>query len=305
MLDATVGQHRVVEGNSAEQFLEACALGSTDHVFSYSDIPDTRVIQAFQRIEAPVAVFLDSAVDTVEFLMRTHKMDATNAIRTSSLYFSALHDFVLSKAVYVVGPDAANLSFEAMVRGLSRVYQLKISDSQLATIINRLKSEPNPRQDANHETLTTEQERETIYHVLSPFESLLEPGEVMQTYWPRETFCTADQGGLPSSGPLDLTGRARVIFYGPYLNLPPGRWTATATFEVSDNETGNTLSMEISAGGVFLAKGQCELPPSGEYVCNIAFELEDPRAAIEVYFGITKGAIEGRLDVKGVEMRRL
>ena len=31
------------------------------------------------------------------------------------------------------------------------------------------------------------------------------------------------------NGPIDITGRSRCLIYGPYIRLPPGRWTADVT----------------------------------------------------------------------------
>jgi len=32
---------------------------------------------------------------------------------------------------------------------------------------------------------------------------------------------------LPAIGPIDVTGRGRILVFGPYFNLPPGQWSAT------------------------------------------------------------------------------
>lgn len=50
--------------------------------------------------------------------------------------------------------------------------------------------------------------------------------------WPLDLF--QFPGGRPDrSHEIDLTGRARVVLFGPYIELPAGRWRMTFDFEVA------------------------------------------------------------------------
>jgi hypothetical protein len=70
----------------------------------------------------------------------------------------------------------------------------------------------------------TAKESATIGGVLGPAENIT---------WPIETFLSGDRPDTPASLVADLTGGARILYYGPYFYLPSGSWKARMT--VGDN----------------------------------------------------------------------
>src|SRR5208283_1221030 len=102
---------------------------------------------------------------------------------------------------------------------------------------------------------------------------------------------------------LDLAGNARIFIYGPYLHLPRGNWVATPAFSIGNNDSGNTLIIDIFNGSV-LAIGESILPARGTYTCSIPFEITDPQSPIEVRFATAQGAIEGVFSLEEVVIER-
>jgi hypothetical protein len=63
--------------------------------------------------------------------------------------------------------------------------------------------------------------------------------------WGREMFLAND---CPLSGPVDITGRARVLFEGPEVTLPEGAWRLSLETEISRAATEQEFELELFAG---------------------------------------------------------
>jgi hypothetical protein len=98
-------------------------------------------------------------------------------------------------------------------------------------------------------------------------------------------------------GVLDVTGRPRTLFYGPYLALPPGRWNIVIRFAVDDFAAGHELRFDWGLAGDFIS--QTESPRTGG-----VYEVEMTHNVTEVgpwQFRVLlmEGAFEGRMTFLG------
>ena len=102
----------------------------------------------------------------------------------------------------------------------------------------------------------------------------------------------------------DMTGPSRFLTYGPYFCLPCGRWAAEWQFTVQENHSGNVLILDI-ATGTSVVPFTAKLPSQGVFSAEFEFPVEDARTPIEVRVALGEGAIEGRLAIGPVRLRRL
>ncbi len=112
--------------------------------------------------------------------------------------------------------------------------------------------------------------------------------------WPPFALMRPDFPDRLTVGPIDLTGPARFIYYGPYFALPGGRWVAELVIEVSDCFSDNQIAIDVVSGGV-LAAVKAKLPARGIYSCELAFDIRAPSNPIEIRLQLLTGAIEGVL----------
>lgn len=122
--------------------------------------------------------------------------------------------------------------------------------------------------------------------------------------WPREKFFYTGARDQPMPAMISLVGPARILFYGPYLTLPRGNWTARSTVVVGDNKAGNGLRIDVCIAGNVVAMGDAVLPAEGAFAVDLPFEVEDATTAIEIRFASTEGAIDGWFDLEQVELIR-
>ncbi len=105
-------------------------------------------------------------------------------------------------------------------------------------------------------------------------------------------------------GPIDLTGPARFIHYGPYFALPRGRWRADLVFEVSGCLSDNQIAIDVVSGTV-LSVIKMKLPPQGVYGCEIPFEIRVASNPVEIRLQLLTGAIEGFLALRSLNLSRV
>jgi hypothetical protein len=94
--------------------------------------------------------------------------------------------------------------------------------------------------------------------------------------WGRELFLLA---GTPDRSPtdlLELAGGERFLVHGPYIHLPPGRWSARIVLGFSPDAAGSSLVVDAFADARQL--GQTTLAPTkgGVYAADIDFSLDAP-----------------------------
>ena len=102
---------------------------------------------------------------------------------------------------------------------------------------------------------------------------------------------------FPGLTQLDLTGPARVICYGPYFRLPPGRWTARVRLAFSPHCMGAPLALEMHGEA---QRGHCRfrVPRAGLFEAVFPFVIPSAREALELRLVSERGAIEGALGIE-------
>jgi hypothetical protein len=94
-----------------------------------------------------------------------------------------------------------------------------------------------------------------------------------QIVWTRHIFMLTANSAEQPIKPLDVSGGARNLIFGPYIYLPVGTWIACAVLGFSKEAAGHTFLVDVAAGPrIGLARLQ---PPSaGVFEVNITFSLE-------------------------------
>jgi hypothetical protein len=124
-------------------------------------------------------------------------------------------------------------------------------------------------------------------------------GDLETIVWEPDLFYVADDRPdaprRPAIGPIDLTGRARFLVFGPYINLPPGPWSATIVAAFSAEAAGCSFIIEVAAG-IQLAYERVQ--PTGEQVIetNLQFTIGNSvDQPVEIRIVIERAAFDGRM----------
>jgi hypothetical protein len=129
-------------------------------------------------------------------------------------------------------------------------------------------------------------------------------GELGPITWRRELFVIGDQPNERAVRPIDVTGRARCLLYGPSIILPPGAWTASIVLGFSKEAAELDYVLEIVAGTNL---SRTNLHPGAEGVFETRLAFSVPEATdypIEIRLSNQRAAFDGRLALGHVDLAR-
>ena len=121
-----------------------------------------------------------------------------------------------------------------------------------------------------------------------------------KSLWARELFRWGDAPEAPCPAVLDITGRARILVFGPHLHLPPGRWRLSASFHLCRDAARSPLRLECGAGARL---AHLDFQPDGAGVYRVALDCElDEPAPFEMRLSVLRAALHGELRFHDAEV---
>lgn len=104
-------------------------------------------------------------------------------------------------------------------------------------------------------------------------------------------------------GVLDITGRPRLLVYGPYLALPPGWWRARICFGVDRDAASHQYRVDWGTRTACVSEYVTPGAP-GIYQIDLDFEWRDSDAS-EIRLILTEGSFMGTVLFQGIVVRRI
>ncbi len=151
-----------------------------------------------------------------------------------------------------------------------------------------------PSEDLTWTDRLSAHEQAVVTGALQPYVTYFSGGELEPIVWEADLFF-ANEERLPAIGPIDVTGRGRILVFGPYVNLPPGQWSATIVIGFSAETAGNSFVVEVIAGTQLCHE---RVQPAGEQVVEIKlqFTIDDAISQpVEIRLISERAAFDGRL----------
>lgn len=117
------------------------------------------------------------------------------------------------------------------------------------------------------------------------------------------SLLTYDRAYAGEPGWIDLTGRPRLLAYGPTLWLPPGRWTLTLRIQIEAGADGRWFQVDW---GTQTACDHIEFRPErvGDYEVSMSFTWSEPAPA-EFRLKVFEGCFEGSLRIVDLKIARI
>ena len=135
--------------------------------------------------------------------------------------------------------------------------------------------------------------------VLAPMLTLAAGGEREPIVWPLSCFYSGDQPGEQASPIMDTAGPARILYYGPYFHLPPGRWRVEIQMFFSNDVPASMLAAEI-LGSAKLARIEFRPAHGGLFQADMPLFIERPEERIEFRIWLLSGTISGQFGLRQV-----
>jgi hypothetical protein len=117
------------------------------------------------------------------------------------------------------------------------------------------------------------EEQRVVRGALDPFVSYLTTGELPPIIWERELFFVGDRPAERITGNVDVTGRARCLWHGPNIMLPPGTWSLSLRLVFSREATEHDFLVEVAADRE-VASSTIRPQTAGAFDINLTFALD-------------------------------
>ena len=310
LVEAISGKALHLHVTSLEQLREGFAQRAGGSVVFTSDFPDAELARFACASGIPVLVFSDDPGDTLQWVRSSRGITALEAGRLCSRMYCALAPpLTAERALVFAGRRDEDPAIvvaaiiehlwpgrESWLAEATFEHLLEVGKLDRARTVERSQYEAPPAVEtaAEQEALQTMRAAGESYR---PLVNGVMPEEIE---WPLALFTRPDN--KPWSAPFDLTGPARALFWGPYMHLPAGEWTARVEFEVDDAMSGVEALTDVRVNETVIEKNFA-MPAKGIFSYDLSFRVDDPHHAIEIRLFIKKSAIEGVFLPRSVRVR--
>lgn len=268
-----------------------------------SQFPNPDFAQACRERNIRMLVFADEVVEAVRFARQAHRMSTAQALRPVCAGLVLVRPFASSPQALVVRRAMAGTALEILAALLDH-FGLEMSGERGREICAEIGGGSLGLTEALHrlapaENALEEGDETLIVRVLGGLQDLQQarPGDVS---WPRQCFLMGDRPDTMPPVALPVTGRARIIYYGPYYHLPRGLWAARMSVGFSQDIRGMPFSIEVHSSEL-LGKARILAERGGIFSVEFDVVVSAPQEPIEVRIMNEQGAIEGHMGLVGID----
>jgi hypothetical protein len=117
--------------------------------------------------------------------------------------------------------------------------------------------------------------------------------------WPLNCFYSGDRPGEQAVPVIETAGFARVLYYGPYFKLPPGRWRVDVQLFFFNDVPASLIAAEM-LGRTQLARIECRPVHCGLFQASMPIEVDMAEERLELRICLVNGTISGMLGLHQV-----
>jgi len=308
----TIGQTLDLVSFNEVQAPVSQIIRGADPFVLFCDVPDASARRLIAVMRTPVWIIEDDFRSTVEYCMTARRFDVSQALRLVSHSFAtlgALSDAVGARRISAdpQTPVASWIDSVAAVLNLSPQHWQEARED----LLERYSAFPTLGEAFFHFVQgAAEVEHNTAalssrsLATLTAFTKAYERHRVTDVIWPAEVMLDGAPPYRSLVAPIDLTGPARILVFGPYLHLQRGDWVATIEFNLSHCPGGNALEFDVTADGKIKSSERFLLDAAGTYRLSASFAVEEPSMPIECRCFLAEGAIAGQFEMVQIRLRR-
>lgn len=308
----TRGAIKVLPFNAAEDSKSLVEATSSEPALLFFDTPDTQSRDLLLATRAPIVVVMGDFAETARFCMVARNLDALQAARFVSQSFSCLEplrrqdhvrQIVLDRTASLpewIDQVAAWLGLEPSAWWPDR--QQMLADyaawPTVEAAIHGLVQFADPASAADERLSAS---THALFETLGTF---YQSSSIDTVFWPADCLLEPGDPAFPVSGAIPLTGPARMLTFGPFMHLPPGRWSASYQFEVDDHPAGNAMEFDVLNGDKVLDSRRARPDGAGKFGFGCEFEIEESRLPVENRAILAEGSIGGFFKPTGIWLKR-
>ena len=306
------GDVKVLPLNTGEDGKWLTEATSRESALPFFDTPDTHARELLLATRAPIVVVTGDFAETARFCMVARNLDTLQAARFVSQSFSCLEPLQREDNVRWITVDkAANLpEWIDQVAGWLGL-QPSAWESDRQQMLADYAAWPTVEvaihalvQFADRASAAWERLPTAIQPLFETLGMSYRSGSIDTVFWPADCILEPGHPAVPVSDAIPLTGPARMLTFGPFMHLPPGRWSARYQFGLDDHPAGNAIEFDVVNGDKVLASRSVQVYRPGKFGLDCEFELEESRLPVENRAILKEGSIGGYFKPDGIWVRR-
>ena len=269
--------------------------------------PNPEFARTCEERHIPAVVFVDDVFEAVQHVRRQHGISTVEALRPVTAGMVLAGRIARAPQSLMIGRDTADAT-PRLLAALAAFLGLDVSNEHVQKMCRQLGAEGLAletalrRQSAGASASAelTDDDKDMIVQVLGGLrEHLVQPtpGDVT---WPRQCFLVGDRPDASAPVALEVTGRARIIYYGPYFHLPRGMWKVRMSVGFSQDIRGMPFSIDVYSTDLL---GRARIFADRGGIFSVEFEavVTASHEPIEVRIMNEQGAIEGHMGLVGID----
>jgi hypothetical protein len=250
--------------------------GELSHLVLAARQPDPTLRDALANANARFVVALDDPRIAVGELIGGDGPELRTATRVVANSCPSILSYLSMTGALVLHADRAGKDPCAAAQQIADHFRICSNATEIARIVEKLSSfglTPRGAVSSAWPDLIPEPGRKMVDGALGAYAERFSGRSMGRIVWTRHLFMLAANSAEQPTEPLDVSGGARNLIFGPYIHLPPGTWIACAVLGFSKEATGHIFLVDVAAGPRL---GLARLQPSsaGIFDVNITFSLE-------------------------------
>jgi hypothetical protein len=220
---------------------------------------------------------------------------------------AGLMGIVGAPGALVISADRDALDGVAIAAAIASHFELSLSNDDLSEIVHDL--EPIGFAAERHGagqwwSSLPAAAQEMAFGAIGPYLGDAPDGHLSPITWTHDLFFLGDRPNERTSGPIDITGRARCLIEGPHIMLPPGSWSLSLTMQLSREAAEHEFLVEICTDHP-LASGTIRPQQEGGAGVTVDFALGDSAEhPIAIRVSSLRAAFDGAITVVGATLVR-
>lgn len=301
LLEQASGSVRVIALNSLEELATAVIKERASNLVVSSRWPLPRLQAEIAQAEIPVLVVLGDPRAGLRHLVEWAGYPPADAARAIASSCAAMLTMTTAKGALVLGGDQANDRL-AVAAAIVRHFDIPIDAGELGSLVAALPDGGLDMEQADGPvwlSQRSEREQAVIKGAAEPYIACFAGDSLETLVWEPELFYVTEDPPMPTpmpvAGPIEITGRVRFLAFGPFVNLPPGSWSADVVIGFSAEAAGMGFVVEVFAGSQL---AQTRVDATGEEVVEarlyftVGNTIDQP---VQIRIMNERAAFDGRL----------
>jgi hypothetical protein len=302
-----LGSVELVSLNTLDELALAMIKTGASHFVVCSRQPGGGVQTALAQSAKRFIAVLDEPRAALRDLATRPGFDLIAATRAIASSCASMLNCAATPAALVLNGVEHGDDLVATASMIARHLDLDVNGEEIETIVNSLRDEgvlPKPAgNEAWWDSLEGSQ-RALVNGALGAYIDRFAGAELTGITWESELFFLGDKPAEKANRPIDVTGRARCLIFGPYIMLPPGSWSVSVLLGFSKEAAELGYVVEVVSG---TQTSRISLRPDGEGVfeANLTISIEPSLdQPVEVRLFNERAGFDGRLALGSVTWRR-